>query len=48
MQRLIQDKIKKPLAEDILFGRLAKHGVVVQVEIEDGDLVLNIEEEAVV
>lgn len=48
MQRLIQDKIKKPLAEDILFGRLAKHGGVVQVEIEDGDLVLNIEEEAVV
>ena len=44
MQRLIQDKIKKPLAEDILFGRLAKHGGVVQVEIEDGDLVLNIEE----
>ena len=48
MQRLIQEKIKKPLAEDILFGRLAKHGGVVQVEIEDGDLVLNIEEEAVV
>jgi len=48
MQRLIQDKIKKPLAEDILFGRLAKHGGVVQVDIEDGDLVLNIEEEAVV
>ena len=48
MQRLIQNKIKKPLAEDILFGRLAKHGGLVHVDIEDDDLVLNIEEEAIV
>ncbi|MGB1189138.1 MAG: ATP-dependent Clp protease ATP-binding subunit ClpA [Pseudomonadales bacterium] len=45
MQRLIQDKIKKPLAEDILFGKLAKGGVV-RVDVEDDELVLLIEEEA--
>ena len=43
MLRLLQNKIKKPLAEDILFGRLAKGGVV-NVEVEDDDLVLVIEE----
>ena len=43
MQRLIQNKIKKELAEDILFGRLAKGGDV-YVIVEDGELVLNIEE----
>jgi len=43
MLRLLQNKIKKPLAEDILFGRLAKGGVV-NVEVEDDDLVLIIEE----
>ena len=45
MLRLLQNKIKKPLAEDILFGRLAKGGVV-NVEVEDDDLVLVIEETA--
>jgi ATP-dependent Clp protease ATP-binding subunit ClpA len=43
MQRLIQNKIKKDLAEDILFGRLAKGGEV-HVVVEDGELVLNIDE----
>jgi len=45
MLRLLQNKIKKPLAEDILFGRLAKGGVV-NVEVEEDDLVLVIEETA--
>ncbi|MBT3427096.1 MAG: ATP-dependent Clp protease ATP-binding subunit ClpA [Gammaproteobacteria bacterium] len=43
MLRLLQNKIKKPLAEDILFGRLAKGGMV-NVEVEDDDLVLVIQE----
>ena len=47
MQRLIQDKIKKPLAEDILFGKLSKGGVV-RVDVDEDELVLLIEEEALV
>lgn len=44
MQRLIQNRIKKELAEDILFGRLANGGGLVHVLVEDDDLVLEIEE----
>jgi ATP-dependent Clp protease ATP-binding subunit ClpA len=44
MQRLIQDRIKKPLAEDILFGRLSEGGGAVVVDEEEGELVLRIEE----
>ena len=44
MQRLIQSKIKKDLAEDILFGRLS-HGGAVKVLVENDDLVLKIEED---
>ena len=43
MQRLIQSKIKKELAEDILFGKLSNGGVVL-VTVSDDDLVLEIEE----
>jgi ATP-dependent Clp protease ATP-binding subunit ClpA len=46
MQRLIQSKIKKELAEDILFGRLSNGGGIVQVKVVDGDLVLEIEEKS--
>ncbi len=43
MQRLIQDEIKKPLAEKILFGELADHGGVVHVRVsDDGKLVLEV------
>src|SRR3546814_2204379 len=35
LARVIQEHIKKPLAEELLFGRLAKGGIV-QVDIEDG------------
>jgi len=44
MQRLIQNRIKKDLAEDILFGKLSSGGGVVHVTVEDGDLSLEIEE----
>jgi ATP-dependent Clp protease ATP-binding subunit ClpA len=40
MQRLIQDELKKPLAEMILFGSLADNGGVVHVSVgekDDGD-----------
>ena len=43
MQRLIQDELKKPLAEKILFGELAEHGGVVHVSVgEDGRLRLEV------
>jgi ATP-dependent Clp protease ATP-binding subunit ClpA len=35
LARIIQEHIKKPLAEELLFGKLAKGGVV-RVDIEDG------------
>ncbi|MCY1308762.1 ATP-dependent Clp protease ATP-binding subunit ClpA [compost metagenome] len=38
MARLIQDKIKRPLAEQILFGELAEHGGVVHIDLKDGEL----------
>ena len=44
MQRLIQSKIKKELAEDILFGRLSNGGGVVHVQVKDDDIHLEIEE----
>ena len=41
MQRLIQEKIKRQLAEDLLFGDLASGGTV-RISIEDNDLNINI------
>jgi ATP-dependent Clp protease ATP-binding subunit ClpA len=38
MQRLIQERIKRPLAEDVLFGVLSKNGGNVYVTVENGDL----------
>src|SRR5512143_336718 len=43
MQRLIQEKIKRQLAEDILFGDLSGAGGTVYVSVVDGDLALRIE-----
>ena len=37
--RVIQEYIKKPLAEELLFGKLAKGGLV-RVDLKDGKLVL--------
>jgi len=41
MARLIHDKIKQPLAHEILFGKLTDGGSVA-VEEKDGELVLNL------
>ena len=46
MARVIQENIKKPLAEDILFGRLVNGGEV-RVGVRQEELVLDFEEEAV-
>ncbi len=46
MARVIQEHIKKPLAEDILFGRLAKGGEV-HISASEDELVLDIAEEVV-
>lgn len=40
--RVIQEEIKKPLAEELLFGKLAKGGIV-KVGVKDGKLELRIE-----
>jgi len=39
--RVIQEEIKKPLAEELLFGQLAKGGVV-KVSVKDGKLTLDL------
>ncbi|GGF68687.1 ATP-dependent Clp protease ATP-binding subunit ClpA [Mameliella alba] len=39
--RVIQEHIKKPLAEELLFGKLAKGGVV-KVSVRDGELFLDL------
>ncbi|WP_425051634.1 ATP-dependent Clp protease ATP-binding subunit ClpA [Psychromarinibacter sp. S121] len=41
--RVIQENIKKPLAEELLFGKLAKGGVV-KVGVKDGKIDLRVEE----
>ena len=41
LSRVIQEHIKKPLAEDLLFGKLAKGGIV-KVVTKDGKLALEI------
>jgi len=40
MARIIQDKVKKPLAEMVLFGSLSDRGGVVIVDVDDGELSL--------
>jgi ATP-dependent Clp protease ATP-binding subunit ClpA len=42
LARVIQEHIKKPLAEELLFGKLAKGGVI-KVGLKDGKLDLKIE-----
>ncbi|WP_311790615.1 ATP-dependent Clp protease ATP-binding subunit ClpA [Pantoea sp. UBA5923] len=43
MGRLIQDKIKRPLAEEILFGELAEHGGVVHIDLKGDELAFEYE-----
>ena len=45
LARVIQEHIKKPLAEELLFGRLTKGGTV-RVAVKDGAIDLQIEEPA--
>ena len=42
LARVIQEHLKKPLAEELLFGKLAKGGVV-KVGVKDGELKLKLE-----
>jgi ATP-dependent Clp protease ATP-binding subunit ClpA len=42
MGRVIQENIKKPLAEELLFGKLANGGHV-KITVKDDQLVLNLE-----
>jgi ATP-dependent Clp protease ATP-binding subunit ClpA len=41
--RVIQEHIKKPLAEELLFGKLAKGGIV-KVGVKNGEIYLRVEE----
>ena len=43
MQRLIQEKIKRQLAEDLLFGDLANGGGVVRVSVDAGELSVKVD-----
>ncbi len=46
MDRVIQEKVKKPLAEEVLFGNLSKSGGTVKVTVDDNDqLEINTNEE---
>ena len=40
MARLIQDRIKRPLADELLFGKLVAGGRV-NVDVVDGELVVD-------
>ena len=43
MNRLIQEQLKRPLAEKILFGELSESGGTVHISEEDGELVFDTE-----
>ncbi|GAB3318897.1 ATP-dependent Clp protease ATP-binding subunit ClpA [Luteimonas notoginsengisoli] len=44
MSRVLQDKIKRPLADELLFGKLVKGGRV-GVDVVDGEIVLDVQAE---
>ncbi|MGN7725183.1 ATP-dependent Clp protease ATP-binding subunit ClpA [Luteimonas sp. 22616] len=44
MSRLLQDRIKRPLADELLFGKLVKGGRV-GVDVVDGEIVLDVQAE---
>lgn len=44
MARVIQEYIKKPLAELVLFGALSEHGGTVQIRVEGDAIKLDVEE----
>ena len=41
MERLIQEHIKRPLADELLFGKLSKEGGTVRISEKSGKLVLS-------
>lgn len=45
MARLIQEQIKRPLAEEILFGALAEEGGIAHIDVKGDSLVLSCEKE---
>ncbi|HQW59922.1 MAG TPA: ATP-dependent Clp protease ATP-binding subunit ClpA, partial [Thermomonas sp.] len=44
MGRLIQDKVKRPLADELLFGKLVNGGRV-RLDVADGELALDVQAE---
>ncbi len=40
MERLIEEKVKKPLADEILFGRFSTEGGEIRVAVEEGHLLI--------
>ena len=42
MYRIIQDKIKKQLAEELIFGELSKNGGSVIVTVDDDELKIDL------
>ena len=44
LSRIIQEQVKRPLAEELLFGKLAKGGVV-HVDLKDGALIFAYDED---
>ena len=44
MERLIQDSIKKLLAEEILFGKLSKSGGIAYVSLEEDKIQVKFKE----
>ncbi len=47
MERLIQEHLKRPLADDLLFGSLSKDGGIVRVSEKAGKLTIKTDEKAV-
>jgi len=43
LARIIQEKIKSPLAEELLFGELSSGGGLVSIDLKDGELVFEYE-----
>ena len=41
MERLIQEHIKRPLADELLFGELSKEGGMVRISEKSGKLTLS-------
>ena len=42
MARLIQERLKQPLADEILFGRIGDNGMTVKIDIENDDIVIKV------